>query len=1030
MRVLLIHLSDLHYSEKSPIDAQRFKELAAPIPPLLHNRPDLVALLIGGDLVDKGELKSYPAVESLLNEARYSVERNFPDVEVLVATVPGNHDNDFEMDQSARNASIAGIRSGSIGAFSGTLADTLLATQQTFFEVETRLTLSNHGTPLMPSVDRRIAWRHEIGSFPEFGLTCLNSALLSQKHEEQGSLLLPNDIKLGSRQMEVVLVHHPLNWLDAWNSKAIRKLLHSDRRIILTGHEHLADVLQTNLSGAGTAVVVESPPFASANGSERQGYSVVYYDTEGSSHQEFQFFWEEGCYAPYSAGMRIESGQTLLPLATLASSQAPTSKWQFELQFETILDSTELLFSKERIASVRLSDIFEFPDIRELTHQSEYQKTRHVAGEKLCSELLERPIIFVLGPNHSGKTALAKTLMKAFLADGKVPVLSEGKRLPSDEKRYRAHLNELCEEQYGRKQLGLFGNLPLQEKILLIDNYQDSPKKSKLEHRVLKMVNQHCSQVIVFCEETDLGPIDLAQFAVESDLKISVMIIQPMGIPAQRRLVERWLSLDSDLVAKRGEYACRELEAMKLIGGILGKGFVQPFPPYILAVLQSLEAGQPVDVTASTHGHLYEAFIKAALAKRRSLTNHNILTSFVGYLAYWMFRDNCEECSEDYLQERHAEWEELTDLSRTLKSLVDDLVGVRFLRMNEGLYRFGEKFVSYYFTAFFIKDHMNDADVRRVVSDCVQRVWVDDYANVLLFLAHLSRDGSVVDELICEADSYFTEQLPAELSGSIQFGCVDAIAAPESDQDDGGRSHELETVAYEQGLQEMPIRLDRSSGRSDLDYLAKLCAAVKVLQILGQFVKNFPANFTPIKKKEIVEKCIGIGLRTLGSTFDLIDQAKTELLQELAELLSRKGKQTKSEAKREATVALANLCLISSFGLIKRISNAIGSRELEKTYSRVFHGAPDVPSWKLVELSLKLDHAGQFPDGKVVRLYDTFDKADKFAQRLLQQLVARHFRLFEVPYRVRQSTSEHIKIPLKSSLGVGNRDRIVSKPKS
>ena len=1030
MKLLVIHLSDLHHSELSPIDPQRFRKLASPIPALLHERPDLVAFLIGGDLVNRGEAKSFTLISNLLDQAKQSILQNFPDTPLLVAAVPGNHDNDFTIDQSARDAILASFDSQKPPGFNGTLADTLLATQSQFFEIEQKLTTEHPAIPLAPTVDRRIAWRHEHEAFPDVGVTCLNSALLSHRHEEPGKLFLPEDIELGNRSIELVLVHHPLNWLEAWHAKEIRKKIHSSKRIFLTGHEHLGNILESNLSGAGTVLVVEAPLF-SGKETEKQGFTTVYFDTTDSTHQEYQFFWENDCYQAYCGDLRVEPGQALLPLATLKDSVTPSSNWKFEPKFETYLDSTELLFSKEGTDHVKLKDIFEFPDIRELTHQSEYQKSRMISGERLCDEVRERPMIFVLGPNHCGKSALAKTLMKVFLADGKVPLLSQGQRMPADTNRYRAHLNELCSEQYGQKQVGLYTNLPLQDKILLIDNYQDAPKKAKLEHRVLKMVNQHCSQVIVFCEETDLGPLDLANFAVESNLKITVMNIQPLGVPGQRQLIERWLAMDADLLADKARFAQREHEAIKLIGGIIGKGFVQPFPPYILAILQSIDAGQPVDVTASTHGHLYEAFIKAALAKRRSMTNHNILMSFASYMAFRMFKENLEDCSADYLRELHTQWEEMTDLNRSLKSLLDDLTDVRFLHHSDGTYRFGEKFVSYYFTAFFIKDHLTDPTVRAVVTECVQKVWVDDYANVLLFLAHLSRDGNLVDELIQEADSYFADKEPAELRGFIQFGEHQTIESTNEPDLDGAqeRKEELETVAYEQGLQEMPIRLDRSSNREDLDYLAKLCAAVKVLQILGQFVKNFPANFSPAKKQQIVERSIAIGLRTLGSTFELISESQAEIIKELADLLTRKGDVQRREAEQEASIALANLTLITSFGLIKRISNAIGSRELGKTYERVFNSAPDAPSWKLIDMSLKLDHIGNFPDEKVKRLYLDLDKADDFAQRLLKQLVARHFRLFEVPYKVRQSICAFIKIPFRS-YSLNNRERLIGKPKT
>ena len=401
VKALLVHLSDLHYSAAAPIEPKRFQTLGAPIPALLHEKPDLVALLIGGDLVNKGEIASYPAVEKLIDEAKVSLLANFPDARVIVAAVPGNHDSDYEMEQVARDAVLIGIEATkSLSSFSGTLADTLLAPQKSFFESLERLTADCPGVPLMPNVDKRIASRYEIDGFPAFGMTCLNSALLTKKREEPGSLLLPSDVEFGSRDLEVVLVHHPLNWLDAWNAKEIRKRLHKDRRIILTGHEHQADILESSLAGVGSAVAVEAPLFASDDRKNEQGFSVVYYDTERAEHQEFHFIWGNNGYVPYFEGAPIESGQALMPLNTLAPSTSPTSQWKFTPKFAGELEKTDLLFSRDRVDSVSLDDIFEFPDIRELTHQSEYQKTRQVAGENLCDELQERPMIFVLGPDQ------------------------------------------------------------------------------------------------------------------------------------------------------------------------------------------------------------------------------------------------------------------------------------------------------------------------------------------------------------------------------------------------------------------------------------------------------------------------------------------------------------------------------------------------------------------------------------------------------------------------------------------------------
>ena len=470
--------------------------------------------------------------------------------------------------------------------------------------------------------------------------------------------------------------------------------------------------------------------------------------------------------------------------------------------------------------------------------------------------------------------------------------------------------------------------------------------------------------------------MDLVTSAIITQLEVSIMQIQPFSLKAQLRLTQRWLNLDPELKGDPEKYSEKEAEAMKLIGSIIGNGYIPPFPPYLLAILQSLYAGQPVSETASTHGHLYEAFINSALAKRRSAQAHRILKSFAGFLAFKMFLGEQEIITHDEITKIHSDWIKATDLNRDLQTLLTDLVQVRFLRRDHGVYRFGEKFILYYFVALYIQKNLNDPEPQQVVSDCVKKVWVEDYANVLLFLAHLSNDETVINQLLSETESYFSESPEEELRGTLSFEGKEITSGRDAIDHGNDSDTELQAISEEQKLQQLPSRLDRSSSRGDLDFLGQLCAAVKVLQILGQFVKNFPDNFKPDKKVEIVRNCVGIGLRALKTVFDLVSDEKVDIIEAFAKLISRGDKSKLNEARKEAETTLAGLCLLNSFGLLKAISSSVGSRELERTYEKVFKECPDTPSWILVELSIKLDHVGNFPSEAVLSAYKGFIGGD------------------------------------------------------
>jgi hypothetical protein len=116
----------------------------------------------------------------------------------------------------------------------------------------------------------------------------------------------------------------------------------------------------------------------------------------------------------------------------------------------------------------------------------------------------------------------------------------------------------------------------------------------------------------------------------------------------------------------------------------------------------------------------------------------------------------------------------------------------------------------------------------------------------------------------------------------------------------------------------------------------------------------------------------------------------------------------------KAGAALENLCHLAAFGVIKRISYAIGSSELEKTYSKVFD-KKDTPARKLVRVSMDLDQAGEFPEVTIVNFYRSWG-AHQFAQRVLRNLVVRHFRLFQRPFSVRQRLGQVVGISYQRTI--------------
>jgi hypothetical protein len=97
------------------------------------------------------------------------------------------------------------------------------------------------------------------------------------------------------------------------------------------------------------------------------------------------------------------------------------------------------------------------------------------------------------------------------------------------------------------------------------------------------------------------------------------------------------------------------------------------------------------------------------------------------------------------------------------------------------------------------------------------------------------------------------------------------------------------------------------------------------------------------------------------------------------------------------------------FGVLKRVSYAVGLELLRETYKAVLEDSKGQVSVKLIDLSVKLDHFSAFPQQEIEQLWDGLRK-NHFSGTLIRDLVADHIYLFGLDYRVLQSVGQTLDI--------------------
>jgi len=118
---------------------------------------------------------------------------------------------------------------------------------------------------------------------------------------------------------------------------------------------------------------------------------------------------------------------------------------------------------------------------------------------------------------------------------------------------------------------------------------------------------------------------------------------------------------------------------------------------------------------------------------------------------------------------------------------------------------------------------------------------------------------------------------------------------------------------------------------------------------------------------------------------------------------------SESDLLKRTDEALIWLAFACSYGIIKKISYAVGHHHLAEIYDRVLSEQDNSTSVKLVDLAIKLEHFATVPLGEITRLRDRV-VGNLFNQTLLRQLIVDFLYLYRTDFRTLQKLGSMFKI--------------------
>jgi Calcineurin-like phosphoesterase len=239
MRLTIVHLSDIHIRSVNDPVLARARAISSALSSL-DFRPEAVLFAVSGDIAFSGKSEEYQMALLFLKELEQHLREFNADVELAFATVPGNHDCYLpEAGAALRRALVEGIKpTVNKNQPDAEILIELLKAQSAYFDFQGECTSRQ-------APDQRLC-SSELISLKglKIQLNLYNTALMSERNEEQGGLSVPNLVferLVGPAEgspLSIALFHHSYSWLESNNMIEFRRHVEDNADIVLTGHQH------------------------------------------------------------------------------------------------------------------------------------------------------------------------------------------------------------------------------------------------------------------------------------------------------------------------------------------------------------------------------------------------------------------------------------------------------------------------------------------------------------------------------------------------------------------------------------------------------------------------------------------------------------------------------------------------------------------------------------------------------------------------------------------------------------------------
>src|SRR3569832_560431 len=664
------------------------------------------------------------------------------------------------------------------------------------------------------------------------------------------------------------------------------------------------------------------------------------------------------------------------------------------------IEDTEVALTHRKFDKVKLSDVYVSLDME----SDEIERSEI----DICSSdimFTEPARYLVYGEEQQGKSSLLKYVFRKFLNLEAAPIYLNARDINQSD--ISKSLSIALKEQYNGLGLEEFMAMPII--VLLIDDLDHIGLNSRYRATFLASVNESFSAVVITCHSS-------FNYVLPEILELNQFKrfeLLGLGHIKRAEIVEKWVSLG--VRESIGEHAlydqCDELKAR--LDTVIRKIVVPSKPKFILMLLQMFEAYAQQNLDLSSHGHcyqqlIYQAFDHAKIPKNEIDKYLNVLTELA-----WVLHKNGGSINQHQLETFFKEYEK-SYLPVDGNAVVKKLKSNSILAEKDFGIKFKYPYLFYFFTAKKIAEaYSTDPNVQEEVRKLVSDLHREDYANILVFVTHHTKEAWVLIEIQKALNSLFDDLSPATLSID-QLEYIDEFIAQIPDLVMEQREIKKKKQKHKKHLDEAERHDIEIHFETDapIDILANINKTFKGMEISGQIIRNRHATLKRDAIFDLASSGAFTGLKNKKNNKKNTKTTKQKEKKTKKQKLKEHPNLTNKEVQDHAKDAFLLMTYGVISGVIRKIASSIGSREADEIYKKIEEGSSS-PALLLVNQAIEL-HFKRSLDTQSVATTALKLKNNSVCTRILKEMVIQHTYMFPVQYKEKQQLAELLSIPIQA----------------